>query len=75
MKTIDIHNLDKVLGDIGVKFCTGTKGNKCYGRRRKGGRLCLQCHRDYMRELRESGDGRRAEVVNGYDFNQESRYS
>lgn len=69
MTMIDIHNISKVLGQRGVKFCSGLGGKKCFRPRREKQRYCLGCHRDSMREMRKKGGGR---VSDGYDFSQEN---
>ena len=74
MIMIDNENLSSILGKLGTKICTGSEGRKCSRPRRNCGRLCKECHRDYMRKLRSgvkvSG---RVREIDGYDFNQEYR--
>ena len=71
MVMIDNENISKVLGKIGVKLCSGLEGNKCWRARRNKGRLCKECHREYMREFMQKRVGSREKVIDGYDFNQD----
>lgn len=57
-----------------IKICVGLKGRTCNNVRRVKGRLCKACHRLYMKQWR-AGEGSRARVVDGYDFNQDSGVS
>ena len=74
MIMIDSDNLVSVLGKKGIKICGGLSGRKCWKPRRDKGRLCVECHREYMRGYmaKQRGSGR-VRVVDDYDFNQEVR--
>lgn len=73
MIRIDNHNLASVLSKRGVKMCGGLENRKCFRPRREKGRLCAECHRDYMHGyMAKKRDGGRARVSDGYDFSQEN---
>ena len=57
MVLITKENLVGILEDRGIKICIGIKGKKCFRRRRDRGRLCSECHRDYMKEYRQKKAG------------------
>ena len=75
MIMIDKDNLSSVLGKLGHKVCSGLGGRKCMRPRRNKGWLCVECHREYMREfMRKRAGMGREEVIDGYNFNQEPGY-
>ena len=74
MVMINLSNIASVLGKVGIKICSGINGKKCMNMRRDGGRLCLVCHKTYMKENRK-GTRSRVRVVGDYDFNQTSEYT
>lgn len=58
-----------------TKVCSGLYGKPCFKERRVKGRLCSECYRIYMRgymRKKRAGMEKRAGVVDGYDFNQDS---
>jgi len=88
MVMIDNKNISSVLSKMGVNLCVGLDGKKCFRPRRDKGRLCKECHRAYMKAymsskrgsstnkvLGASTESNRANVVDGYDFNQDEQYN
>lgn len=85
MVMIKLENIAQVLSEkTGFKQCVGLSGKKCFRGRRPKGRLCVECHRIYMKEFMArkrwskntsktfgtSESSNRSAVVDGYDFRQ-----
>lgn len=49
------------------------RGRKCFRPRREKGRLCKECHREYMKGFMAKKRGKgRERFVDGYDLNQDN---
>jgi hypothetical protein len=71
MKFINTNNIADILSGLGHKTCVGIKGRKCLRPRRNRGRLCVDCHREYMREyMRKKSNSGRVRVVDDYNMDQ-----
>ena len=71
MIMVDSHNISFVLNKIGVRLCSGLEGRKCFKSRQKGGRLCGECYRNYMKiYMKKKRSGNRIKTFDGYDFDQ-----